>query len=297
MFMKLLTIYTSTYNRANTIGRTYESLLKQTNKNFEWIIVDDGSTDNTYLLVNKWTKEGRIPIKFVRKENGGLHTGYNTAIELINTELCMSCDSDDYLPENAVEIIQNVWSQYGNNNLAGIIGLDFYSKSKKPIGGYFNNTSEYIHFLDLKTKLNHDGDVKMVHRTELLKQHVPMPSFGSERNFNPIYLFLKIDPNLNYILINENLCFVDYQATGMSANILRQFRNSPKSFGELRKVRLGHPRIPSKRKFIDAAHLVSSTLLAKDIKVLKNTPQMWRVLLSIPLGLCFWAYILYQTRE
>ena len=80
--MKTLTVFTPAYNRAYTIGRTYDSLCRQTCKDFEWLVIDDGSTDNTAKLVCEWQQlDNGFPIKYIWKENGGLHTGYNKAIE------------------------------------------------------------------------------------------------------------------------------------------------------------------------------------------------------------------------
>lgn len=295
--MKTLTVFTPTYNRAYTLQRTYESLCKQTSLDFEWLIVDDGSTDNTEELVEEWKNDANFLIKYFRKSNGGLHTGYNVAIQNIETELCMCCDSDDYLPSDAVETIVKIWKDKGSDNLAGIIGLDFIHGTDEPIGGYFSDTSKNCHFLDLTPKLGHVGDVKMVHRTALLKPHVPMPSLNGEKNFNPIYIFLKINPQLDYILLNKNLCFVEYQPTGMSANIFYQFRNSPRSFAELRKVRLVHPRIKFSRKIVDAAHLFSSSLIAKDLSILKDMPHKWMLAVSAPLGLAIYLLIRYKTKS
>ena len=124
--MPLLTVFTPTYNRAHTLKRTYESLCRQTNKDFVWIIVDDGSTDNTKELVNEWISENILKdIRYCYKENGGLHTGYNKAIEIADTELMVSLDSDDYMPDNAVELIVNKWESDGSNELGGIVGLDY----------------------------------------------------------------------------------------------------------------------------------------------------------------------------
>ena len=83
----------------------------------------------------------------------------------------------------------------------------------------------------------------------------------------------------------------------MSANILNQFRNSPRSFGELRRALLSHPRVSLKRKFIDAAHLVSSALLAKDISIVLKSPQKVLTALSVPLGVAFYLYIMMKTRN
>lgn len=295
--MKTLTIFTPTYNRAATLQRTYESLCNQTNKDFEWVVVDDGSTDQTKQVVDKWRHEADFTIRYFYKKNGGLHTGYNVAIQNIETELCMCCDSDDYLPKGAVATVLDIWKEKGSEHFAGIIGLDFIHGTNEPIGGYFSDTERTYHFLDLTPKLGHIGDIKMVHRTELLKQHVPMPTLNGEKNFNPIYIFLKIDPSLEYILVNKNLCFVEYQPSGMSANILYQFRNSPRSFAELRKVRLAHPRITRKRKIIDAAHLLSSALIAKDMSVIKDMPHKWLLSVSTPIGIAIYLLITYKTRK
>lgn len=296
--MKTLTIFTPTYNRAHTLNRTYNSLCRQTSNDFEWLVIDDGSTDNTHNIISKWKQEAHFKIIYIYKENGGLHTGYNVAIQNIYTELCMCCDSDDFLPNDAVEIICNTWKKRGSNKLAGIIGLDYIYGGNIPIGGPFPEPlNKTYHFLDIAPKLKHHGDIKMVHRTEILKPHVPMPTIAGEKNFNPIYIFMKVDPSLEYILLNKNLCFVDYQSTGMSANIFYQFRNSPHSFAELRKLKLGHPRVSLKRKFIDAAHLVSSALIAKDITIFDHTPRKWLCILAAPLGFVIYMLILLKTRK
>lgn len=295
--MKTITIFTPTYNRAETLYRTYKSLCRQTSKDFEWLIVDDGSLDNTRDIVKTWIAEKKIPIRYIYKQNGGLHTGYNTAIMNIDTELCVCCDSDDFLPNNAIEIILNTWKTKGNINLAGIIGLDFDMATGLPIGGYFPEAERPYHFLEIQEKLNHYGDTKMVLRTSLLKPHVPMPSFQGEKNFNPIYIFMKIPPEFKYIIINENLCNVDYQPSGMSANIFNQFRNSPRSFAEIRKVKLTHPCVSAKRKFIDAAHLVSSAMIAKDLSILVSSPRKWLTLSACPAGFILYLYIMYKSRR
>lgn len=294
--MSILTVFTPTYNRSVTLERTYNSLCRQTCKDFEWIVVDDGSTDDTRGCVNAWIEENQIPIRYIYKENGGLHTGYNAAIQNINTELFVCVDSDDFMPDDAVEIIVSTWKKVRDENLAGIIGLDYIAGSNTPIGGFFPENIHKCHFLDFETKKLHGGDTKMVLRTSLVKPYLPMPSFDGEKNFNPIYLFLQVNPELDYILINKNLCFVDYQAGGMSANIYKQFVNSPRSFAELRKIRITHPRIPIKRKIVDMAHLVSSSLFAHDAKLLKVKRYKWLMPVAFPLGLAINLYIRYKIK-
>ena len=123
-----LTVFTPAYNRAHTIHRTYESLCRQSCKDFIWLIVDDGSSDNTGDLVREWQeRDNGFRIEYVYKENGGMHTAHNTAYEHIFTELNVCIDSDDALHEGAVEHILSLWAEKGgpaHPEIAGIIGLD-----------------------------------------------------------------------------------------------------------------------------------------------------------------------------
>ena len=121
--MKTLTIFTPAYNRAHTIGRTYESLCRQTCKDFEWLIVDDGSSDNTRALVEGWIKENRIPIRYIYQQNQGMHGAHNTAYRNIETELNTCIDSDDYMPDDAVEKIITFWKRNGSNRYARFTGF------------------------------------------------------------------------------------------------------------------------------------------------------------------------------
>ena len=102
----LLTVFTPTYNRAHTLPRTYDSLKKQDCFCFEWLIIDDGSTDGTDKLVEEWMKENNpFKIRYIYKKNGGMHTAYNTAYDNIDTELNVCIDSDDCLAPGAARKI------------------------------------------------------------------------------------------------------------------------------------------------------------------------------------------------
>lgn len=290
----LLTIYTSTYNRANTLKRTYESLCRQTYKDFVWLVIDDGSTDETYALIKVWQEEGLISIRYCYKENGGLHTGFNKAIELADTELAMCVDSDDWLPDDSVEKILVFWENNHSDEVGGILGLDF-SSDGRPLGGYFPDGVKKMKFIELGYKYHHKGDVKMVHRTELLKAVAPMPSFGVEKYFNPIYLFHKIDVSYPLLVLNDNLCFVEYQTDGMTNNILKQYIDSPCSFSELRKLVMSRPDVPLAMKFRNAIHYVSSQIMIRNRRWLAESPQKLLTFLAAPLGVLLYGYIRVKT--
>ena len=120
-----LTIFTPAYNRAHTLPRTYESLCQQDCKDFIWLIVDDGSQDNTADLVKQWqANDNGFEIQYIHKENGGMHTAHNTAYENIHTELNTCIDSDDKLAPGAVKKILDKWADVQHMGYAGIIGLD-----------------------------------------------------------------------------------------------------------------------------------------------------------------------------
>lgn len=293
--MNTLTIFTPTYNRAHTLARTYNSLRIQTCKDFEWLVVDDGSTDNTEALVRQWIKTAEFPIRYIFKENGGLYTGYNTAYANIETELCVCIDSDDFMPEEAVKTIIDYWKQYGSDKYAGITGLDFLMDGT-PIGGYFPNTLKEGHLIDLFLKKIHLGDTKQVMRTALMKQVAPLKGYDGEKNFNPIYMLLQVDNDYPSLFINKNLCFVDYQENdSMSAGIFKQYLNSPRSFAKMRLLSMQLKRYTWKDLIRNAIHYNSSCIIAGDSNWLRQSPRKLLTVATRPLGWLLTQYIYYKV--
>lgn len=307
--MATLTIFTPAYNRAHTLWRTYESLCRQTCKDFCWLVVDDGSTDNTRQMVVSWiglTKsladftgqcEAGFSIRYIWKENGGLHTGYNTAYANIDTELCVCIDSDDWMPDDAVEKIVRCWKEKGGDRYAGIMGLDFDTKGK-PLGGYFPDNLHETYFLDMYINNIHRADTKEVMRTELMKQVAPQIGFEREKNFNPVYMLLQVCDDYPLIVLNENLCIVEYQQDdSMSRGIYRQYINSPRSFAKLRLLEMGLKRNTFKHRFRSAIHYVSSCIIAKDKNWLRQAPNKVLVLAAAPLGVALSVYVKSKAKS
>ena len=265
--MKSLTVFTPTYNRSHTLERLYRSLCAQTIQDFEWLVIDDGSTDGTAVLVQSFIDEGKIPIRYIYKENGGLYTGYNKAYEVIETELNVCVDSDDTMPENAVEIILKEWKERGSDGYAGLIGLDYYMDSGKPIGGAFPKDMKECYLLDLYTKRIHRGDTKQVMRTDLMKRVAPMEGFPGEKNFNPIYLLLQVCDEYPLLVVNESLCLVEYQQDdSMSRHIWQQYLDSPRSFAKLRKLEMSLKRNTYWNRARCVIHCIVESLIAKCLK-------------------------------
>jgi len=262
------------------------------------MIIDDGSSDNTEETVREWIRETEdFPIVYYYKKNGGLHTAYNEAIAHIETELCVCIDSDDYMPSDAIEKILRFWDEHGSDEVAGIVGLD-YDTDGNVIGDLLpeRKTVNLIDLLTGKYKIN-NGDRTNVIRTALYKEVAPMPTFEGEKNFNPHYMHLQISLKYDFLVMNENLRFVEYQPGGMSNSMLRQYRSSPRSFAETRKLYLSFPNTGFKFRMRHSIHFVSSCILARDLSMLKQSPRKALTVLAFPFGLMLAAVIGIKTKS
>lgn len=263
-----LTIFTPVYNRAHCIGRCYESMLRQKNQNFVWIIVDDGSTDHLEEVVKPWLENtddsahARFRIEFYQKENGGLNTAYNLALSHVVTDYWVCIDSDDWLADNAVDLIYRAirYSESRQMRISGFVGLDA-EPGGQICGGKFPRGSTAT-LMDLKFRYKHRGDFKVVYRTAASAPFLPIPEIKGEKNFNPYYMMLQIDREAPLLLLNHVLCIVDYQPDGMSARLFEQYEDSPVSFGMLRLQFLQMPDIPLWFRYRQYIHYVSSWLFA-----------------------------------
>lgn len=294
--MERLTVFTPTYNRADLLKRCYHSLQNQSCKDFVWLVIDDGSTDNTQDMVRRWADtEKDFRIEYVYKENGGLHTGYNAAIERLQTELAICIDSDDTMPTHAVESILSYWEKNGSDKYAGIVGLD-YSTDGNCIGDPLPNRFA-INLIDMALgKYNiRRGDRKLVIRSELYKSVAPMKVFPGEKNFNPNYMHMEISRKFDFLVLNEELCTVEYQPAGMSNSMLRQYFNSPQSFAEIRKQHLSFEGISVKYKFKEYVHYISCCCLAMKWCGLQNINWPLFIIAS-PVGLALSLYVRYKNR-
>lgn len=279
-----ITVFTPAYNRSHTLPKTLESLKRQKNKQFKWLIVDDGSTDNTKKLVQQWLKEDYgFEIKYIYKENGGMHTAHNVAYENIDTELNICIDSDDCLAEDAIAKILTFWDSHEHENYAGIIGLDsdlngnligkdLGDLKETTLSGYYNQGGF--------------GDKKLVYRTDIINEYPPYPVFEGERYVGLNYKYILIDQEYKLLVLNEILCNVEYQLDGSTNNMWKQYYNNPRGFAFLRKFYMQYNN-SLKRDIMDCIHYVSSSLLAKNHNFIKESPKKLLTILCIPFGYLF----------
>ncbi|MBT2642217.1 glycosyltransferase family 2 protein [Bacillus sp. ISL-41] len=287
--MPQLTVFTPTYNRAYILHKCYESLKRQSSQDFIWLIIDDGSTDNTEDLVRNWIAEGAISIRYIRQENQGMHGAHNTAYNLIDTELNVCIDSDDYLPDDAVEKINTFWTENGSKNVGGIVGLDIDNRGEI-IGTELPSYLKTSTLFNLYHKHGVKGDKKLVYRSELTKKY-PYPIYHNEKLVPLSYKYFMLDQEYSILLMNEALCCVEYLPDGSSRNILPQYINSPNGFRFYRMEMMKLSNTSLLFKFKQAVHYVSSSIFAERKVVLKHSPLKLLTFLAVPFGIALNKYI------
>ena len=285
--MALLTVFTPAYNRAHTLPRTYESLLAQSCKDFVWLIVDDGSADNTGELVRSWQEQDNgFEIRYIYKENGGMHTAHNTAYENIDTELNTCIDSDDCLAPGAVEKILGKWEQVRDQGYAGIIALDSDMDGNIIGKGFPDGMTETT--LMGYYAAGGSGDKKLIYRTDVINSYPPYPVFEGERYVALAYKYRLIDQDYKLAVLGEVVCNVDYQPDGHSTGMWKEYVRSPRGFAEWRKLCMKYPE-SKKRLVVDCIHYVAESLIDGEKHFIRESP---RKVLTI---LCFLPGLLLST--
>ena len=295
--MKTITVFTPTFNRAYCLHQVYDSLVAQTHPNFIWMVIDDGSSDNTRELVAGWIAENKIEIHYIYQENQGMHGAHNTAYQNISTELNTCIDSDDFMPNDAIEKILHHWEQHQNDypDLAGMVAQDAY-KDGKVIGQRIPEQIQVCTLSELYQIYHISGDKKLIYRTEIVKQFPLYPIFPEER-FVPLgSLYLMIDQQYRLLPLNEVVCIVEYLADGSSMNIFKQYRRHPKGFAYSREVAMKYG-ITFKQKFKNAVHYVASNIQLKRLSFLFKSPNIPLTVLALPFGLFLYFYIRYKAKN
>jgi glycosyltransferase involved in cell wall biosynthesis len=224
---RTFTVFTPTYNRAHTLPRVYKSLKDQTFKNYEWLIVDDGSIDGTGDLVKTWQKEGAITIRYFYQENRGKHIAINRGVSESYGELFLFTDSDDWLVPHALERLAFYWNDISEpmrETVSGITFLCMYSDGKI-VGTCFPAKIIIANPISFAIQYKIKGDKKGFHRTDILKRY-PFPDFPEEKFVPEGLIWNRISRDYKICFVNEALETVEYQQNGLSASgMLMRMRN------------------------------------------------------------------------
>lgn len=222
----LITVFTPTYNRAELLSHLYNSLLAQRQQNFEWVLVDDGSTDDTDSVVKSFIVQDRIPITYHKKSNEGKHLAINKGTELARGKVFFIVDSDDYLVETATRIISEYYSQIKDKDEIAGIGFRRGTSPDQFIGtqGAFEN--EILNVFDFRYRKNISGDMAEVYKTEVLRQF-PFPSVAGEKFCAEGLVWNRIGLKYKMLWVSKIIYICHYMQGGLTDNSIKNRISSP----------------------------------------------------------------------
>lgn len=292
-----ITVLTPTYNREYSLKRLYNSLIYQTEKNFEWMVVDDGSTDNTKELIDNFISEKKIKIKYIKKENGGKHRALNVGIKQIKNEMTFIVDSDDYLTRDAIETINYYYKKYKDSNkLCGYSFLRGYPNKK--INGPEYKEQEFISdYISYRLNENNWGDKAEVYFTKHLKE-IPFIEIEGEKFLIESYVWGKLALKYNTLYINKVIYMGDYLEDGLTKNRKKVKVDSPKGVVEVAKVLL-NKKSNLKVKIKYMIFYVAYGLMAKERidKLFYESKYRILFILILPIGYAYKKYLSFITKK
>ena len=213
-----VTVLTPTFNRGGVLRSLWDSLQKQTVKDFEWLVVDDGSTDGTKNLITKLQEKSDFPIRYIYKSNGGKHTALNVGIQTIRSELTFIVDSDDCVTDDAVESILKIHKKYrSQNNICGYAFLRAFPDGKVN-GKKFDVNEKIGSYIDVRVNGNDTGaDKAEVFKTHCLKEF-PFPEYPNEKFLGEDLVWVRMARKYEMVHINKAIYVGNYLEDGLTNN-------------------------------------------------------------------------------
>ena len=285
----MITVFTPAYNRKNELINLYNSLLKQDFKNFEWLIVDDGSTDDTESLINQLKNENKIQINYYKQVNSGKSSAHNKGVELAKGEFFVGIDSDDIFVENVLGKINEYFEQIKQEeDICGLCFLNYKQGTTQIIGNMFPKNKLKDTYYNIYHKHNITGDKEMVFKTKILKEFL-FPIYENEKFVPESLLFNRICQKYKFMCINEPVISKKYTDEGYSANYFNLAKQNPKAhmvyYKELFELEPSNYNIAAYNMY---------AIYAKNglLKTIKEHPSKFKsLILYVP------AYIKYLQKE
>lgn len=284
----ILTVFTPTYNRAHLLERVYKSLLEQTRYDFEWVIVDDGSSDNTEEVVNKMICEAKLNIQYIKKENGGKHTAHNMALHYAKGELFMCVDSDDVLETKAVEIIADSF-QYLQANDCGFIAYKSDMEAQILCTEIPSNINEHNSLCNLTAMFDVKGEFAFVFKTDIARVNL-FPVIEGEKFIGECVLYDRLDmQGFTWCPIRNVLQKCEYQKDGYTSNLNKIMNKNPGGYCLyfMQRIDLQSSFL---KKLIHAGKYKCFCIFSKGNRSKYIGKNKLMVFLSTPLGIIFWLY-------
>lgn len=276
----LITIFTPTYNRAHLLPRLYGSLCKQTYLDFEWVIVDDGSKDNTEEITESFIKEQKIRIRYFKQENGGKHRAINRGVKEAKGELFLILDSDDSLPQDSLELIYNYYQQIKDDDSYGGVCGYMAHHDGTIIGNGNNDAILNTTSIDLRYKYNVKGDMCEVFKTSVMRLF-PFPEIEKERFCPEVLIWNRIATKYKLRVFHEVIYFRDYLEGGLTDKIIKIRMNSPiasmMTYAEMTKYK----NVPFLEKCKSAINYWRFYLCTKQHSIKPKIAMSWCLLFPI----------------
>lgn len=279
------TVFTPTFNRKELLKKLYKSLQKQTFKDFEWLIVDDGSTDGTKEKVEEFLSEKKLEIKYYFKENGGKQRAYNFATEKANGELFICLDSDDEYVENGLEIILKYWKKYEkNSDIAGMGYLSTYPNGEI-IGSSFPEKEMISTQFEIYNKYGVKGDKGLMFRTEIIKKY-KFPVFEDEKFITEAVVYNRICEKYKMVYVNKKIEIKEYQEDGLTAKYNNLLLRNPKGQA-LYHNEINSQKLTFKQKILNNAVYYKFCKVAGYgfLKIYKECYNKMGLIISLPVGM------------
>ena len=281
----MFTIFTPAYNRAGTLPRLYRSLCDQAYKDFEWLIIDDGSKDDTASVVQAFLDEEKLNIRYFKKENGGKHTAHNLALEKALGEWFLCVDSDDVLAQDAVsKLVEKV------NQLDGANGIVAYKEdfNGKRLSDCFPKDVQKTQMYRLAADYGCKGEFSLAFSTDFARKF-PFPVFAGERLVTECVVYDRMDQQGEFALLPEVITVCEYQADGYSSDATRLMKQNPSGFCLYFMQRIDLQR-NLKQRMLHAGKYWCFRWICKRKELKYDGKHRVLVLLAIIPGLVFRSY-------
>lgn len=285
----MLTIMTPTYNREKKLADCYSSLLAQTSKQFIWMVIDDGSTDNTETVVDQWKTEGKIRIIYLRKENGGKASALNVGFKNLSTPYACCLDSDDIFSEKAVELaIQQLEKVKNDKQCCGVIAVSS-NMDGTPMGGAMIPTSCKTICISELLQLGNGVECVRFYKTEVLKNYA-FPVYPGEKFVSPAWLDYEINRKYYFVPSWDVYCLCEYLPDGLTKNKRMVIVKNPHGYTAVK--RQSFEFASSVKKIVKHGIMYDcGCIIGKDKEWLKNAPKKGWALVLRPL-----AWFIYIKR-
>ncbi len=225
----MISVLTPTFNRAHTLPRLFESLQAQSMKSFEWLVIDDGSTDNTKQLVSQLTASHSVPTRYIFQNNGGKHVAINTGAKNALGTWVLIVDSDDALTPDAIEMASKEIEALGDSNITGICFRKAYFDQSIIGEDRSADRPQLMHPTAAGRYFR--GDLAYIFRTEKLRAH-PFPEYEGEKFVPELYIWNQIgDEGPIWYIPQKAIYLCEYLPDGYTANFKTNLKKNPRGFG------------------------------------------------------------------